>query len=254
MDLTSQFNDLYRTIHHAPPLAYKPSPLTISVMTITGALSHQIRDAQVVHDNIDILEEHGLYIKENCFNNALSVESYDVGGNLKLFTNGSIQFTGAKSIIAFVDIMTRVCTALSGMYEETFSIESAHIQMLNMSFKASVIVGLAKLKTVAERHGCKVTVQTDGGYAGAKIHYADTDGNKISTIMVFHSGHVTISSNRERGLSGIRDGYLFMIHLLREMDCRQPSHEPQTTARTKGWGIHNGYSNTLTRLCVLDMD
>jgi len=183
------------------------------------------------------------------FNNQISLESDITGGNIKLFTNGSIQFTGAKSILAFVAIVSQVCSALSDVYDGQYCLEEAELQMLNMSLKANVLIPLSRLKGYVMQRGFVASYDPDSGFPGAKVSYVH--GELKCTIMFFNSGHITFSSSQ---FMAIEEAYKFFVSILTEMNLQERSVIVQKTKALDGWTIDRGYSRTLTRLCCLDIE
>lgn len=263
--MTTQFRELFKNVaNDTSRLTIRPSPLVVTTMTLTGHLDRKLPNIRTLcRQNEDILAEHDLAIKATKTNsefcNSVSLVSPTRGEqNIKLFTNGSIQFTGAKSIVAFLEIMNRVCLMLSQLLEQPCTLESTSIQMINCSFKTNAIVGLQSIKAHAEARGMVASYEPDSGYPGAKIWCpeipaADDTDTKVSkcTIMVFRSGHATLSSGN---IPGIRHGCTTLVDILTQMNCTNKSNVHQKAQRkaTVGWRIEHGYSNTLTRLCLFE--
>ena len=174
--------------------------------------------------------------------------------NIKVFTNGKVTFAGAKSILAFIEAVSRLCTVLTAI-DHPCTIQQASFSMCNCSFKTKTIMRLHVLKEVAEAQGYVVDYDPDTSPGvNIQINSAIDESKCLAHIKVYKSGHIKLSSSQEHALVDIQNAYLCLMDIL--VDVYQRGHVKESKIipkvnSTDGWRIEHGYSNSLTRLCCL---
>lgn len=110
--------------------------------------------------------------------------------SVKVFWNGSIHFSGATSLLYFVDVMDRLCHVLSTHMDTTVTLQSAYFIMINAKFDCGRSIPLTEL------HSPQYTEfnYDPDVYAGARAKM--TIDTHTSTIMAFTSGRVIFSGVR----------------------------------------------------------
>ena len=181
-----------------------PLKCSISTMTICGKLDSTIRIADIAKVIMmnDTLESYGLALPvesdkkkakgSSSFFNQLTIKSGTT--SVKVFSNGAVQCTGAKSPIHFLDIVDRLCSALGAMQQTAPpTLESASISMINAIFSAGRDLPLRVLRLALEADGHRASYDPDS-YPGinAKVRTTGDDGRHV-TVMIFSTGSVILS-------------------------------------------------------------
>jgi TATA-box binding protein (TBP) (component of TFIID and TFIIIB) len=239
-----------------------PLKCSISTMTICGKLSSTIRIADIAKRFImdDILESHGLALpvrsdkkkKPASFFNQLTLKSGTT--SLKLFTNGAVQCTGAKSPIHFLDVVDRVCSALGAMQEmDPPVLESATISMINAIFSAGRDLPMRVLRLALEADGHRASYDPDS-YPGinAKVCTSGADGRDV-TVMIFSTGSVILSG--AKCPEHVSEAYGIVCKIIDALPatksplnkkCKQSFSKEQVDS----YNIIGGYPARVAHLCI----
>lgn len=239
-------------------LSKLPDSVTISTMTITCALKTTINiqnlgkylklsTNDVVYKKY-VDDKNGLTIrsirhikkktkrkntkanKKNFYNQiTLKIQTNNKEVNVKLFQNGSIQLTGCKSVINFVETMIILCNILKtvvairednkiNIKSYVNSPENVHvdkiedfcIRMINCGFDVDFLIDRDELYKFLEKKNIFSTYEPCI-HACVNIKHTYVDGSVIS-IFVFETGAILITGARKR--NHIISAYKFIIDLL----------------------------------------
>lgn len=250
-------NELYSK-HLGYDLSNLPESVTISTMTITCALKTTINIQNLgkylklstndvvykkyVDDELGLIVRSIRHIKKkskrkntkankkNFYNQiTLKIQTNDKEVNVKIFQNGSIQLTGCKSIINFIETMTILCNILkrevavcndNKILIKTYanSLENVSvdkitdfcIRMINCGFNVNFLIDRDELYQLLEKTNIFSTYEPCI-HACVNIKHKYKDGSDVS-IFVFETGSILITGARKR--NHIISAYKFIIELL----------------------------------------
>lgn len=235
-----------------------PRNCNVSTMTLCGKLDSPVQIATVAKavEKYATLETHGLALprtspKKNkgttFFQNQLTIKSGTT--SVKLFSNGAVQVTGAKSTIHFLDVMDRVCSALGAVQDVTPSLESASISMINAIFSAARDLPLRVLKQAFEAAMHTASYDPDT-YPGINAKIRMTDGRCI-TVMIFTTGSVIISGAKTpEHISEVYGIVCGLIDALPDATKVQVlKNKPVSADQVDAYGIVGGYTTRIANLC-----
>ena len=187
----------------------RPSPATLSTMTITGTtnLSRVCRDSILIALSLvegqspltEVRSKPRKRKQSTAFYNQLTM--CHGSKSVKVFNNGSMHVTGCTSPTEFVDIATTVC-ALMG---EVAGLESSDgsegifltdfcIQMINLNFAAGTHIYLQRLRDVCASMGFVASYDADV-YPGLNVKLP-VDGQRV-TVLIFRSGKIIITGAKK---------------------------------------------------------
>lgn len=106
--------------------------------------------------------------------------------SIKLFTNGSVQVTGLKSVMHFIDVMTRLAA-----FFHDFVLEEFNICLINASMTVRASVGLRNIKEVFEAQGYTVRYEPEN-HASLRVR----DPLMPGTVILFASGNCNLFGNK----------------------------------------------------------
>jgi len=222
-------------------------------MTICGRINTKIDVASIWNSLEAACTPYGLDIpsvespkkKTKTFFNQLTIKANKT--SIKLFSNGSVQVTGARNCVHFADVMDRVCSAIGNLIGTTPCLESASISLINTVFSASIKLPLRILRQAFEDAGHAASYDPDA-YPGinAKIF---VDPHYI-TVMIFTSGTVIISGARTpEHVSSVYHTVCTIIDILDiQLNESPPAHCSAGTLSM--YSITNGYSSRIAHLCL----
>lgn len=143
------FADMMEHMESAHFALIRPDPCTVSTMTFAGKLGAEITrdEAQDLLQTIRDNPEFGFAVPEgkSTFLNQVTIKSDKV--SVKIFFNGSVQVTGLKSVLHFMEILSRL-TTLMDTYIESFS-----ICLINATANVRTDVPLLALKNALNDKG-----------------------------------------------------------------------------------------------------
>lgn len=245
-----------------------PLKCSISTMTICGKLDSTIRIADIAKAILkdDTLESFGLALPvesgkkkakgSSSFFNQLTIKSGTT--SVKLFSNGAVQCTGAKSPIHFLDIVDRVCSALGAMRQtDPPTLESASISMINAIFSAGRDLPLRVLRLALEADGHRASYDPDS-YPGinAKVRTSGPDGRDV-TVMIFSTGSVILSG--AKCPEHVSEVYGIVCRLIDVLPDPAVSKVPANSKKFKpsfsneqvdSYNIIAGYPARIANLCI----
>lgn len=185
--------------------------IKISTMTILTECDHEVDltliaetlDSQKIQQFIsDVLGDGAIEISNNNkrFCNCIIFKVMDKQ-SVKVFCNGNLHITGAKTIKEAIDISEIFATMFELMYGGTgtdnmFQIDMFHIQMINLYFKLPFMRGVTDKRVLSLTHLLKLLQDSTEYYcnynnerhAGVIIRMLPV------TILIFDSGNVIITA------------------------------------------------------------
>lgn len=233
--LNNATDDMVKKIGNKINIEYKPDDMEISTMTITCRLN-------ILFDIVNIgkyvpLDKNGiieiippppgkirsLLSKNDAYKRKVKKRFYnqitlyvmikkDRGINVKLFSNGSIQMTGCKSIENAVGVLDKIIMALSKQIAKinfgTKKMEDIlfvsdrnqlllnkifkfNIAMINSNFSIGFNIDRAKLFNVINKNKSIDGIYDPIMHAGVNIRYHSDDGDV--SIFIFESGSIVIT-------------------------------------------------------------
>jgi TATA-box binding protein (TBP) (component of TFIID and TFIIIB) len=234
--------------------AFTPMNCSVSTMTICGKLDATV-DVDVVMDfitNRDHSALAGLSLQKgkktkgpdtSAFYNQLTIKAGTT--SIKIFRNGAIHVTGAKSVVHFVDVIDRVCTVLGTIMEATPSLESASISMINVIFCAARTLPLTVLRQALEDAGHPASYDPDA-YPGVNAKVLDI------TVLIFTTGSVIISGAKTP--EHVADVYNVVCTIIDALPPAFPFKKAPiptcTPANADVYSIVDGYSSRIAHLCI----
>lgn len=255
-----EFRGMLRTMHAVNKSLrhVTPRPCRVSTMTICGKLARSVDTASVVAADPAAFAAHGLVVttgpkKRNAsgdvvhaFYNQITIAAGN--SSAKIFKNGSIQFTGAKSPIHFVDVVDRLCAALGGCLDHQPTLETVSISMINVVFSAARTLPMAVLRQAFEAAGHATSYDPDA-YPGVKAKIAVNDTVTV-TVMLFTTGNVIISGAKSP--VHIASVYATVCGVIDLVNPQTQETEPPTCTRAMlaFYSITDGYSSRIADLCL----
>lgn len=202
---SSQLAQALSTINSRQYKYLKPTPASVSTITITSSLNVR----QVCRDSVEIAmslidgdgplcSADGKVRKRKRpreFYNQVTLRHGTK--SIKVFRNGSMHFTGCTSLQQFTDIATAVCT----MMRDVAGIEATdgsadlyivdfNIQMINLNFGSGKSLYLQGLRDTCAGLGYTASYDADT-YPGLNVKVPI--GERRVTVLVFKSGKVIIT-------------------------------------------------------------
>jgi TATA-box binding protein (TBP) (component of TFIID and TFIIIB) len=238
----------------------QPCNCSVSTMTLCGKIDSAVDiEAVLAWMKTGCIQPWGLDVAPDspskrtkgpakAFYNQLTIKAKTT--SIKLFSNGSVHVTGAKSLVHFADVMDRVCAALGAMLPRQPSLESASISMINAIFCTARKLPLRVLRQAFEVAGHAASYDPDA-YPGmnAKITSLCGDDSKIVTVMIFTTGNVIISGAKSP--EHIANVYHIVCTVIDTLEFQRP--DPPLQHCSPGlldmYYISNGYSSRIASLC-----
>jgi TATA-box binding protein (TBP) (component of TFIID and TFIIIB) len=188
-----EFKSMFASIAdtNASLVSLAPHKCTVSTMTVCGRLDAEVKISDVLdyflsHDVEGLITADPANAKKRSKNffNQLTVKAGST--SIKVFSNGAIHVTGAKSPIHFMEVMSRVCTTLGAVLPSTPTLHTASTSMINAIFSTARRLPLRILRQALDDAGHSASYDPDA-YPGinAKI--------ESITVMIFTTGNVIIS-------------------------------------------------------------
>ncbi len=134
---------------------------------------------------------------------------------IKLFSNGSLHITGAKSgddAKDIIDKVTRVLTCILAAKTPIIHKEqSFDVQMINTNFSVDRAINLTALQSVLKSK-YNTTAFTKDKYPGLKFKSTSSENKKKFTTIVFVTGNIIITG--ARCADAIYDAYEFITNVV----------------------------------------
>lgn len=252
-ETSASFNAMFREMSEVNETleTIAPSNFAVSTMTIQGKLSEPVGVDDVIRaiENGDASFEQPTKRSKtgNSFYNQVSVK---VGNaSIKLFSNGTVHFTGAKSPIHFLDVMDRVCASLGAIAGgRAPTLESTSILLINASFYLSKNVSLAAAREALEDAG-HVTSYDPDAYPGVVTKIATSEG-RLVTAMLFASGTVIVAGAKRP--ADIAKAYETVCRVVDAMDQTNSTPSPRAKSNASSiqtYDIVDGYPAKVAYLC-----
>lgn len=234
-----------------------PGNCNVSTMTLCGTLDSVVRISAIAKsmEKHATLETHGLAFPgaskkskgTTTFQNQLTIKSGTT--SIKLFSNGAIQVTGAKSPIHFLDVMDRVCSALGAVQDATPTLSSASISMINAIFSTARVLPLRVLRQAFEAAGHDASYDPDS-YPGVNAKICTTEKHRV-TVMIFTTGSVIISGAKTP--ENVSEVYGIVCGLIDALPdaakVQAPKTKPFSAKLVDAYGIIGGYPARIANLC-----
>ena len=225
---------------------------TVSTMTICGKLDAPV-DVDAVMDLITGKDEGSLAglslgkktkgVDSKSFFNQLTIKAGTT--SIKIFRNGAIHVTGAKSVVHFVDVIDRVCTVLGHVMETNPSLESASISMINVIFCAARTLPLMVLRQAMEDAGHAASYDPDA-YPGINAKVLEI------TVLIFTTGSVIISGAKTP--EHVAEVYAIVTATIDALPPAVPKKKKPipmcSPANADMYSIIDGYSSRIAHLCI----
>ena len=203
-----------------------PSKCSVSTMTVCGKLG-----ADDIQQEIAEISSPTKRARNASFYNQVTVEI--LGVSLKLFGNGSIQATGVKSPVHFVDVIDTACRDLL----DGAQLQTVEVALINVVFTAGILLPLGTLRHVFERAGHDASYDPEV-YPGVSVKVVD--GSRRVTVIIFASGSISIlGAKTPENVSNVYDVVCTVID---DEDAKT-----STTAATKAL-IRTGNPETVLRM------
>ena len=225
---------------------------SVSTMTICGKLDATVdveRVMEFITDRQDLaglsLGKKAKGVDSNAFYNQLTIKAGTT--SIKIFRNGAIHVTGAKSVVHFVDVIDRVCTVLGNIMDTNPSLEEASISMINVIFCAARMLPLTVLRQALEDAGHPASYDPDA-YPGVNAKVLEI------TVLIFTTGSVIISGAKTP--EHVSDVYAIVCTVI---DALPPAFPPTlkkkiiptcSAANADVYSIVDGYSSRIAHLCI----
>lgn len=262
-DTAHKFAALYDTIHerNSRLVALRPQRLILTTMTMCGTIT-SFEDKKIplsdINQNLgryyDIVETQKKRTPESkVFLNQISLKADTV--SVKVFTNGSVQGTGVKSAVHFVDILDRVCSTLGEYMDHAPSLERVSIECINSTFSTLKQLPLTKLREVFRQQGYEATYNPDS-FSAVQIKIPISEESYQVKIHIFSTGRINFSACKDP--SDIFLAYDIVCTILDTVAGDLVDKGPSTTSISKNvlktYSIVNGYSNRIYYLCMYEFD
>lgn len=226
----------------------KPGQCTVSTLTITGQLGNS---DDVMHCGPGLMAALSRAIQDDTcgftkgsrkeFLNQMTFKADRV--SIKLFSNGSVQLTGCRSVMHFVDVITRVADFIKAHAQDvTPRLLDFNIQLINANMTLNTTVPLVMVKHHLTGEGRTVSYDPDK-YPGLNIKFQANSGKRV-TVLCFKTGNCIITGAQHP--ADIVDAYDLMCttmnHLVVTAPPKKVIHKkPKTRASTAPFRIIDGY-------------
>ena len=256
LDTGGQFKGMFRAFSDTNACLASIAPRNCSVSTITlcGRLDGEVKIADVLEylrsndvEGLD-LPPDSPKTRAKTFFNQITVKAGTT--SIKLFSNGAIHVTGAKSLIHFIDVMGLVCRALAVTTPDDPApiLETASISMINAIFSASRTLPLRVLRQALEDAGHSASYDPDA-YPGINAKINTSESNGTITVMIFTTGNVIISGAKTP--AHIAQAYDTVCRVIDSLGL-QTNASPVSNCSAgvlDMYTIVQGYSSRLAHLC-----
>lgn len=237
---------------------FTPRKCTISTMTVDGKLDKQI-DTMHVFETLSAVDSFGITLapekpakkgkskKKKDFYNQIEVKAGTV--SIKVFSNGTIHVTGAKSPIHFVDIMDRVCSTLGVITNTPVSLHSARVCLMNANFSTQSLLPLETLRDALEEAGYMASFDPE---RNAGINAKFMFGTHVVTVMIFTTGSAIITGAKfPEDVAAVYDIVCVAIESL-HVDLTASALPPVQVSSSvlDMYTIVDGYSSRISHLCL----
>lgn len=245
------------------------SPLVVSTMTITGKLDSNgvvipialIRDALSVSDgNLVLGVPRESKNNKNNFKDKADAHrfmhqvSFKMGTkSCKLFYNGTVHSTGFSSLIEFVNMIIHISHFVEQVSGVRLRLNGFDINMLNVAttvqrgnfplvFPASVVYSRASSM------GFDVYFDPER-HPAVKIIIYDEAKKKMSTVLIFGTGNITIFGSRH--MSHVISMFETIASLFDGIGSLGTTTALRTTTIRKTFDVSHGYITSSYLLCYL---
>lgn len=263
-------NDVNARLRHIAPL-----PLSLSTITFTGTLSvrklpvDEMRLAVEIAEDLDQPFEFQLDCdtvkrhkhKRQCaednsnkrFRYQLPLKRH--GKSVKLFHNGSVQATGCKSPLEFLEMMQALAAFVADAGGVRAWLVDFDIRLINTLFLLSdpatgrplTVAPGALLRRVPDR--LRADFDTER-HPSVKITLVTDDGAKGATVCVFQTGSVSImGARRPANVAAAYEMVCDLLHGAAEEVCRPDAPALRTTTAKQGLVLAEGYPFNLYACC-----
>jgi len=254
----AQFRDMFKSFH-ATNRSLKtlvPRNCSVSTMTVCGKLDTPLRIDAILEfmRTHDTEGDYGISFnpesitkRPKTFFNQLTIKSAST--SIKLFSNGAVHVTGAKSPVHFIDVMDRVCTALAVVVDSSPILDSASISMINAIFSAARLLPLRVLRQAFETAGHSASYDPDA-YPGINAKISVPDQRNEITVMIFTTGNIIISGAKTP--DHISQVYHIVCHVIDDLNL-ETNESPRANCSSgilDMYTIVGGYSSRIANLCI----
>jgi len=258
MEYGDLFRDMFQDIHETNTvLKYiHPGMSYVTTITLCGQLTHPVDQAEMkVPENLKEMESFGFFRKfskqNKEFSNCISFKSDTAC--VKLFANGGVHLTGAKSLVQYVDTMDTLCDCLEHIFGVRYQLVSSKMSMLNCAFHAKCKIPLRRLRDALATMGYMAHYDPDThsgvrcNTKGSKQH-ADEDWS----ILVFSSGNTVMIAKRPHVISRCYDVICRAMDSLFSEDNLPKRQEDMkvSSVNISTYTLRNGYSSRLRHLSL----
>jgi TATA-box binding protein (TBP) (component of TFIID and TFIIIB) len=260
LETGEHFSAMLKDVSHTnSTIAFHPTPLCVSTITITGKLD----TASVPIDAIlEGLLKHGRHYhdmelpppgKRASFHNQLTVKCNRM--SVKLFRNGSIQVTGCRSVVHFGDVIDRLLTSIAILLddEQPMALVSTTIVLINANFNAGKALPLRILRDIlVKATPSLVASYNPTEYPGINAKIPTADGTVV-TALIFETGSVMLSGAKSP--RSMAHAYRTLCGLInttpgKENVAPNASKPTVTKALLEAYDIVDGYSFRVGHLCA----
>ena len=242
----------------------KPTHFCVTTMTVSGKLD---ATAVPIDDILERLTAHGgryldIALPDSAlagrrFYNQITVKLGRT--SVKVFRNGSVHVTGARSVVHFGDVVDRMLTTIGLLMDttETMALVEAQVRLINANFNAGRKLPLRVLRDAIALTG--VTASYDSSeYPGINAKMPCEHG--VVSTLIFKTGSIIIAGAK-CPLDAARV-YAHMCDAIQSLDRHAENTPPNVVMRHIGsrlpvthalletYDIIDGYSSRLSHLCA----
>ena len=249
------------------PGPQKPTHFCVTTMTISGKLDVPIVP---IDDILARLTAHGgryadvalpdAALAGRRFYNQITVKLGRT--SVKIFRNGSIHVTGARSVAHFGDVIDRMLTTIALLMDtaETMALVEAQTRLINANFNAGRKLPLRVLRDVIATTGVNASYDSSE-YPGINAKVPCEHG--VVSALMFKTGSIIIAGAKcPLDAARVYARVCAAIQSLEQAENTPPNvimrHSSSnrltaTPALLETYDIVNGYSSRLSHLCAWQM-
>lgn len=183
------------------------TPCRITTMTILLSLGTRINLNKITTTNLTEIISKSSNLNCNLelskkFNNCTIVKCKRSEGEkvtIKIFSNGNLHMTGAKTVFMAVEYGNLLCRCFEQLFHQSFEIQTFSIQLVNATCKFDVgndsVISLSTFRDIVQECDMQCFYNNDV-HAGLRIKlpYTQTSTPHQSTVILFSTGSLLFNA------------------------------------------------------------